>query len=166
MPPDPSATPACAAGVPPASATLEGREIVCIGHGDWNPELATNQHHLMSRLGQTNRVLFVESLGLRRPQFVSRDLRRIWRRLRDGLRGVRQDDGVHVLSPFGIPAHGHPVLRAVNGALLRWQVGRAARRLGFDRPMLWSYVPQAESLVDLLKPSLIVYHCVDNLAAQ
>jgi glycosyltransferase involved in cell wall biosynthesis len=166
---DPSANSASAASaspVPERPATLAGHQIVCIGHGDWDPELATNQHHLMSRLGQTNKVLFVESLGLRRPRFVSRDVRRIWRRLRDGLRGVREDDGVHVLSPFGIPAHGHPLLRAVNGALLRWQVGRAARRLGFDRPLLWSYVPQAESLIDLLEPSLVVYHCVDDLAAQ
>ena len=67
---------------------LRGRDIVCIGSADWQTELPVNQHHLMGRLAGENRVLFVESLGLRRPQIAGRDLRRIWRRLLTGLRGV------------------------------------------------------------------------------
>ena len=56
---------------------LRGRDIVCVGFADWDTELWTNQHHLMSRLARENRVLFVESLGLRQPQLAGRDLRRI-----------------------------------------------------------------------------------------
>ena len=40
------------------------------------------------------------------------------------------------------------------------------RRLGLERPILWAYVPQAEVLIDALDPSLVVYHCVDDIAAQ
>jgi len=47
---------------------LAGRQIVCIGSADWATELPINQHQLMGRLAATNEVLFVESLGLRRPQ--------------------------------------------------------------------------------------------------
>jgi glycosyltransferase involved in cell wall biosynthesis len=50
--------------------------------------------------------------------------------------------------------------------LLRFQVGRAARRLGMREPILWGYAPQAEELIDVLRPSTVVYHCVDDLAAQ
>ena len=64
------------------SPRLRGRDIVCVGFADWDTELWTNQHHLMSRLARDNRVLFVESLGLRRPQLARRDLSRILRRLR------------------------------------------------------------------------------------
>ena len=35
----------------------------------------TNQHHLMARLAVDNHVLFIESLGLRRPTLAGRDLR-------------------------------------------------------------------------------------------
>jgi glycosyltransferase involved in cell wall biosynthesis len=45
-------------------------------------------------------------------------------------------------------------------------VGRAARALGMSRPILWAYVPQAEALIDALHPALVVYHCVDDIAAQ
>lgn len=145
---------------------LEGREIVCVGTADWQTELPINQHQLMGRLAARNRVLFVESLGLRRPQLASRDLRRIWRRLARGLRGVRQLDGVQVLSPLVLPFHGSAVVRSLNRRLLRLQVGRAARKLRFRRPLLWGYAPQAEALLDVLEPGTVVYHCVDDVAAQ
>jgi glycosyltransferase involved in cell wall biosynthesis len=45
-------------------------------------------------------------------------------------------------------------------------VRRAARRLGLREPLLWAYVPQAEALLGPLHPSLVVYHCVDDIAAQ
>jgi glycosyltransferase involved in cell wall biosynthesis len=146
--------------------TLRDRDIVCVGFADWQTELKTNQHHLMSRLARDNRVLFVESLGLRQPQLSSRDLKRILRRLRRGVAPPREVDGLHVLSPLVVPLHRFAAIRALNARLLPWLVGRAARRLGMSSPILWSYNPQAEALLDVLSPSLVVYHCVDDVAAQ
>jgi glycosyltransferase involved in cell wall biosynthesis len=145
---------------------IQGRDIVCVGFADWDTELWTNQHHLMSRLARENRVLFVESLGLRRPQLAGRDLARIGRRLRRGLGPPRAVDGLHVLSPLVLPLHHSRIARALNRRLLPVLVRRAARRLGLHRPILWAYVPQAEALIDALDPSLVVYHCVDDIAAQ
>jgi glycosyltransferase involved in cell wall biosynthesis len=145
---------------------LQGRDIVCVGFADWDTELWTNQHHLMSRLARENRVLFVESLGLRRPQLAGRDLARIRRRLRRGLAPPRAADGLHVLSPLVLPLHRSRLARALNTRLLPALVARAARRLGMRRPILWAYVPQAEVLIEALHPSLMVYHCVDDIAAQ
>lgn len=142
------------------------RDIVCVGFADWDAELWTNQQHLMSRLARRHRVLFVESLGLRRPRLAGRDVRRIARRLRRGLRGPRCTDGVHVLSPLVLPLHGRPWQARLNAWLLRAQVARAVRRLGMARPVLWGYVPQAGELVDLLDPAAVVYHCVDDIANQ
>jgi glycosyltransferase involved in cell wall biosynthesis len=145
---------------------LQGRDIVCVGFADWETELWTNQHHVMSRLAAANRILFVESLGLRRPQLAGRDLRRIARRLRTGLQGPRLRDGVHVLSPLVIPLHGSAPAEAVNRRVLPALVSRAARRLGMRDPWLWSYVPQAEVLLDAIEPSFVVYHCVDDISAH
>jgi glycosyltransferase involved in cell wall biosynthesis len=150
-----------------APDALRGRDIVCVGFADWETELWTNQHHLMSRLAAGGaRVLFVESLGLRRPTVAGRDLRRIARRLRRGVAPPRRLDGVHVVSPLVLPLHGLAPARALNARLLPALVGRAARRLRLRRPILWGYVPQAELLLDTLDPSLVVYHCVDDIAAQ
>ena len=150
----------------PASQRLRDRDIVCVGFADWDAELWTNQHHLMSRLARDNRVLFIESLGLRTPQLAGRDLARIARRLRRGLQPPRAVDGLHVLSPLVLPLHRNRLARAINRRLLPALVGRAARRLKFDRPILWAYVPQAEVLIASLDPSIIIYHCVDDIAAH
>jgi glycosyltransferase involved in cell wall biosynthesis len=144
---------------------LRGRAIVCVGFADWETDLWTNQQHLMSRLACDNRVLFVESLGLRRPQLAGRDLARIVRRLRRGLRAPRAVDGLYVLSPLVAPLHGNAAVRALNRGLLRAQARRATRRLGMGRAILWAYVPQAEALIEALDPELVVYHCVDDAAA-
>jgi glycosyltransferase involved in cell wall biosynthesis len=150
------------------STPLGGRDVVCVGFNDWDNDVWTNQHHLMSRLAQNgSRVLFIESLGLRRPSLGSgRDLRRIARRLRRGLSRPRRYGGVAVLSPVVLPLHSSLLVRRLNARLLRARVGAAARRLGFEHPILWGYVPQAEVLLGTLDPELVVYHCVDDIAAQ
>jgi glycosyltransferase involved in cell wall biosynthesis len=145
---------------------LRGHDIVCVGFADWDTELWTNQHHLMSRLARENRVLFIESLGLRQPQIAGRDLSRVLRRLRRGLARPRAADGLHVLSPLVLPFHRYRIVRELNRRLLPALVERAMRQLGLNRPILWAYVPQAEALIDALDPELIVYHCVDDIAAQ
>jgi glycosyltransferase involved in cell wall biosynthesis len=146
---------------------LADRDIVCIGSADWATELPINQHQLMGRLAAENNVLFVESLGLRRPQLAGRDLSRLWRRLKRGLRGARPaPEGLHVLSPLVLPLHSKEAVRKLNRWLLRRQVKRAARKLGMSEPILWAYVPQAEAVIGVLGPSLVVYHCVDDVAAQ
>jgi glycosyltransferase involved in cell wall biosynthesis len=71
-----------------------------------------------------------------------------------------------VLSPLVLPLHHIGLVRALNRRLLRFQAGRAARRLGMRRPLLWAYVPQAEALLEVLDPALVVYHCVDDVAVQ
>jgi glycosyltransferase involved in cell wall biosynthesis len=152
--------------MPQEAPRLHGRDIVCVGFADWDTDLWTNQHHLMSRLARENRVLFVESLGLRQPQLAGRDVKRILRRLRRGVAPPREADGLHVLSPLVIPLHRFRAVRELNRRLLPFLVRRAVRRVGLDRPILWAYVPQAEALLDALDPALVVYHCVDDLAAQ
>ncbi|HTX10155.1 MAG TPA: glycosyltransferase [Solirubrobacteraceae bacterium] len=149
--------------------TLAGRDVVCVGFNDWDNEVWTNQHHLMSRLAQTgSRVVFIESLGLRRPALGSgRDLRRIARRLRRGLAPPRRAaGGVTVLAPLVLPVHSNAAVRAFNAGVLRMTVRLAVRRMRLRAPVLWAYVPQAEALLSALEPGLVVYHCVDDIAAQ
>jgi glycosyltransferase involved in cell wall biosynthesis len=148
------------------TAPLAGHDIVCVGFAEWDASLWTNQQHLMSRLARDNRVLFIESLGLRRPQLAARDARRLMRRLARGLGGPRRRDGLTVLSPLVLPMHGSATARALNARLLRAQVRRAARGLGLRDVILWAYVPQAETVLTALSPRLVVYHCVDDIAMQ
>jgi glycosyltransferase involved in cell wall biosynthesis len=146
--------------------TLSGLDIVCIGAADWHTDLLTNQQHLLRRAAEHNRILFVESLGLRRPQLAPRDLRRMGQRLRHGMRPLREVDGLHVLSPVVVPLHTNRVVRAVNSELLTRYVSWAVRNVGLHRPVLWSFVPQAEVLLDRLDHSRILYYTDDDHTAK
>jgi glycosyltransferase involved in cell wall biosynthesis len=145
---------------------LQGRDIVCVGFSDWGKDLLTNEQHLLVRLAADNRILFVESLGLRRPQVAGRDLRRIARRLVRGVMPPRAVDGLHVISPLVLPLHDRAWARRFNAKVLPWLVARAARRLGFRDVVLWSFVPQAEVLLDALDPATVLYYVDDDHAAK
>lgn len=145
---------------------LSGRSIVCVGFAEWQTDLWTNQHHLMSRLARNNHILFIESLGLRRPTLTGTDIRRMARRVRTGLAGPRAAGGLNLLSPLVLPFQGVAAARELNARLLPLLVSRAMRSVGVGRDILWGYVPQAEMLLDSMRPRLVVYHCVDDIAAQ
>jgi glycosyltransferase involved in cell wall biosynthesis len=145
---------------------LEGRDIVCVGFSDWDKDLRTNEQHLLTRLARHNRVLYIESLGVRRPQLAARDLRRIARRLVKGLRPLRTIDGVHVLSPLVLPMHHRAWARRLNAALLPRVVLWAVRRLGFSDLLLWAFMPQAEVLLAPLAPAQVLYYVDDDHAAK
>jgi glycosyltransferase involved in cell wall biosynthesis len=150
-------------------------EIICLGFAEWDTELWTNQHHLMARLATRNRILFIESIGLRTPQVAARDVKRMAGRLVRGLRRprvVKSPFGgeILVLAPLILPFHRSAIVRKLNGVLLRRFVKSAARRAFSSgsprRRVLWGYVPQAEALLATVDPDLVVYHCVDDIARQ
>jgi glycosyltransferase involved in cell wall biosynthesis len=146
--------------------TLVDRDIVCVGFSDWDADIQTTQHHLIRRAAQNNRVLFIESLGLRRPQLAGSDLRRMARRLRRSVPPLHEADGLHVLSPLVLPLHSSALVRGLNSRILPWTVERAIQRIGLREPLLWSFVPQAEVLFDVVKPSQTLYYVTDDHAAK
>jgi len=145
---------------------LSGQDIVCVGFSDWNNTILTNEQHLLTRMAGDNTILFVESLGLRRPQVAGRDLKRIARRLWRGVQPPRAVDGLHVLSPLVLPLHDVAAARRFNAYVLPWLVRRAARRLGMRNPILWSFVGQAEVLIDPLQPSKVLFYNDDDHGAK
>jgi glycosyltransferase involved in cell wall biosynthesis len=73
-------------------------------------------------------------------------------------------DTLWVLSPLVLPLPHQPWAVALNRRLLRAQIGRACRRLGLERPQVWTFLPNAVDYALDLDPSLLVYYCVDDWA--
>ena len=80
-------------------------DVVLLATADWDHPLWTNKQHVAVALAaEGHRVLYVESLGLRPAQATARDLSRILKRLRRGLRGPRRvRPGIWVWSPLVWP---------------------------------------------------------------
>ncbi|HEX8145426.1 MAG TPA: glycosyltransferase [Pyrinomonadaceae bacterium] len=143
---------------------LRGRDIVCFPH-DWTGD-PLSKTHLMRLFARDNRVLWVNSIGLRAPTASKADISRSFKKLAAVATPVREvEPNIFVLSPLTIPAYGSPRIRALNRQLLRLQVKRAMRHLGFERPINYVFLPSAALIAGTLGEELVVYHCVDEYAA-
>ena len=143
---------------------LKGRDIVCFSN-DWDGD-PLSKMHAMKILARDNRILWVNSIGNRRPTASARDLKRIFKKLSGAMEGMRErHPNIWVLSPLAIPFYGSEWVRGANGALLRAQVQRAMQQLGFKDVISWSFLPSSAPVSGTLGESLVVYHCVDEFSA-
>ncbi len=144
-----------------AADVLRGRDIVCFSN-DWSGD-PLSKTHLMRLLARDNRVLWVNSIGYRAPTASKADISRAFRKLIAAAGPITEPErNIFVLNPIAIPAYGKPRVREFNRHLLRFQVKRAMRRLGFRRPVNWVYMPAAAVVVGDLGEDLVIYHCVDE----
>jgi glycosyltransferase involved in cell wall biosynthesis len=142
---------------------IEGRDIICFSN-DWDSD-PLSKKHIMTRLAKNNRILWINSIGNRRPTASARDLKRAFKKLKDFTRGQRQvGDRIFVYSPIAVPLHSSPVARWLNRMALRWGVKRVARQLGFQNPVTWTFEPASAEIAGSLGERAIVYHCVDEFS--
>jgi glycosyltransferase involved in cell wall biosynthesis len=142
---------------------IEGNDIICFAN-DWDAE-PLSKKHIALRLAQKNRVLWVNSTGNRNPTASVRDLRRAWKKLGQFLRGCRPvANNISVFAPLVIPFHGNRAARWVNRRLLAWSLRRACRKLGFQKPITWTFVPSSADVAGSLGERLLIYHCVDEFS--
>jgi len=161
---------------------LRGETILILANAEWDWETRVNCHHIAARLARANDVLFVDTIGGRTPG--ARDLGKIVRRLKRIAGGIRTIGGMgmplsrsaltaasdaaparsRVLAPFVIPVYQSELIRRINTAILAWQIRRAIPRT--PKPILWIFLPAHVGLVGKLNEKLVIYHCVDEHAAN
>lgn len=143
---------------------LRGRDMLCFSH-DWTGD-PLSKTHLMRLLARDNRILWVNSIGYRAPTVSKADFGRIFRKLKAAMEPLREvEKNLFVLSPLAIPAWGRSGIRKLNSHLLRIQVRRAMRKLGFRRPLNWVFNPAAGVVAGKLGEEHIIYYCVDEYTA-
>src|SRR5215475_2332240 len=119
----------------------------------------------MLRLAKKNRILWVNSIGNRKPTATVRDFRRALKKLADFSRGHKQvATSIHVFSPLAIPFHSSSAARWINRQVLRWSLRRVCRKLRFRNPITWTFEPASADVAGSLGEKALVYHCVDEFS--
>ncbi len=140
---------------------LQGQDIICFCN-DWDAD-PLSKKHIMTRLARHNRILWINSIGNRRPTASARDMQRIAKKLREFARGCRQvQENIHVFSPLAIPVHGNAAARWTNRAFLNLQVRWQCSRLGFRDPITYTFVPWSADIVGTLGEKMVIYHITDD----
>jgi glycosyltransferase involved in cell wall biosynthesis len=142
-------------------ALLKGFNIISFSN-DWNQD-PLSKHHIMSRLARYNQVLWINSIGMRTPTVKGKDIAKIWLKLKSFFKGIQKvQDNLHVMTPLAIPFHGSELSGKINRSLLLAQVNHYQRKLGFENPILWSFLPNVESLFGCFGEKLSLYYITDD----
>jgi len=146
---------------------LRNASILCLAAEDWWYHPPRSRRRFMEMFARHNRVLFVNSIGMRRPPLTHPDfLRRITNKLRSIGRLVRQaQPSLHVFSPVALPFYDSPTVRRLNALMLRFQIGTVLRALGMSRPITWIGLPTYSDLLSRFGARLNVFHVSDKYDA-
>ena len=148
------------------------KDFIFFATADWDTPYLTNKQHMakeFARIG--HRILYIESVGIRKPKIISGiDLKRIFFRFFRGIRGPKKVDlniNVWVLSPLVFPfAHGNKWIKFFNQSVMKWQMKCFIERHGFTNPFIWTYHPYILDVIkNLALNNKLIYHCVDDLSA-
>lgn len=136
--------------------------IVCLAK-DWSED-PTSCNHVMRALSRHNRVLWLNSIAARRPDFGSaRDLRKMASKVVGFLSGPREvEPNLWVYTPLVLPFPYSRAASLVNGWILRVTVGTLRLALGMRDFQLWTFLPTTAPFVGGLNESLAVYYCTDE----
>ena len=147
---------------------LSGESIVCFAGEDWWYHHPHSKNHILKRLAQRNRVLFVNSISMGLPSVSNPDFfLKIRRKLKSYMRWLRKvPEGLHVMTPIALPFYGPRWAQVVNRWLLQAQIRLAMKICHISRPILWVAIPSAAVVADRLSAKLLLYHVSDKYDAN
>ncbi|MBX7054159.1 MAG: glycosyltransferase [Pyrinomonadaceae bacterium] len=143
---------------------FRGRDILCFSH-DWTGD-PLSKTHLMRVLAKENRILWINAIANRMPTASSKDVSRIFKKLKGFTEPVREvEPNIFVLNPLAIPAYGSKLIVDLNQRSLVRQVKKAMRKLGFSNVVNMVFNPAAGMIAGRLGESELIYYCVDEYTA-
>jgi hypothetical protein len=136
---------------------------------DWGGHPSSTQH-LMTHLSRDWRILWVDSLGLRRPRLTARDAGRAFSKgcARFTQRSNRYEEAnapFPVIAPLALPFPGSKIARGLNSQLLARRLCPILEAETMRRPILWMSLPTAVAAAGRLGERAIVYYCGDDFGA-
>ena len=143
---------------------LKNENIICISSIDWDFNWQGHQEIMAAFAKQGNRVLYIENMGVRVPNW--KDLPRLRRRIgnwRKGIRGIRKvEENLYVFSPIVLPFPYSRVAGLINRRILLSELKQWMRAMSFESPIIWTFLPTgtAVDLIEQLDKKLVVYYCV------
>src|SRR5438067_2249647 len=111
---------------------LQGEDIICFAN-DWDGD-PLSKKHVMTRLAKHNRILWVNSIGNRKPTASGKDLRRMAKKVMEFASGLKHvQENIWVYTPLVMPFHNLSVARAFNEQWLVTSLQLMCKRLRFRK---------------------------------
>jgi glycosyltransferase involved in cell wall biosynthesis len=143
---------------------IQNRTVIIFGD-DWGRYPSTVQH-IGKVLKKGNTLLWIGSLGLRKPRVSLYDLKRMIEKAKNIFRKrnavVNNDESVVLVDPFVIPFHDIPWVYSLNMALIRWNILRTMKKLKLKTPILITSSPIVGGIIGRCGETSSHYLCLDD----
>lgn len=149
---------------------LKDQDIICISSIDWDFIWQGHQEIMLTFAKGGSRVLFIENTGIRSPTF--RDIPRIKKRIVNWLKSIKGfrsgAENLYIFSPLILPFPYLKLARWINKYLMLKSLKQWMKVMQFNNPIVWIFLPTGITLdiIDEINSKLIIYYCIDNLAAS
>jgi len=138
---------------------------------DWGAHPSSTQH-IVARLAAERDVVWINSIGLRRPRLDARDMKRAAAKLLRMARPARvppqttqaRPPRLRTLDPRAAPWPGNRLAALFNRKIVGAQTRAAMAHMGLARPILWASLPSAIEIVDAVPHRALVYYCGDDFS--
>jgi glycosyltransferase involved in cell wall biosynthesis len=147
---------------------LKNKNIVIFAN-DWIADNKTSSHQIASILGRENRVLFIETGGMRAPTATAHDFKRIFQKIKKGFSGAKKVHGEYldfkVASLLIIPFHRFSIVRYFNRVFITLTMRYLLWHYKFSKPIIFYFSPHIHYLCGNLGEHIKIFYCIDNYSA-
>ena len=143
---------------------MKNKYIVCFGPNDWwgmNPSCTS---HIMKRLSDDNKVLYInpfssDILGVSSKKGL---MSRISRKLKSMLKIFKKvNPNLLIASPLFFPMQGNKTVDMLNNIIILFQLKLLFLIIGVKHPILWVGNIRSADFVNKIKWNMIIYHMSD-----
>jgi len=149
------------------------RPLIVFGE-DWGAHPSSTQH-IVKVLGKTRPVIWLNSIGLRKPKLSLRDLMRAYNKVKSFVVNYQGNSKVKpnkdndskflIINPLVVPCANSWLSLKLSKAILRWQLKSACKKLGLTDPIIWTSLPTTVDYLDLFEKAPCVYYCGDDFSS-
>lgn len=157
--------------------SIDNQQCILFFGEDWGRHNSTGQY-LASALAANYQIIWVNSLGLREPNFNFSDIKRIFSKISETLISFikksdtdteaesEQTKNILVLSPLAIPYFRFKLVRFLNRKIILRYLKGFLKNYDLNNAYLISACPATADIVKDFGVKKIVYYCADQHYAQ
>jgi len=153
------------------------RPLIVFGE-DWGAHPSSTQH-IVNVLGQTRPVIWLNSIGLRKPKPSFHDLARAFNKVKSFIINLKKTNKAKdndsnnadmnnkfvIINPLVIPCANSWISLKLSKTILKWQLESACKKLDLSDPIIWTSLPTTVDYLELFEKAPCVYYCGDDFSS-
>ena len=155
----------------PSQSVSKNRPLIVFGE-DWGAHPSSTQH-IVKVLGKDRAVIWLNSIGLRKPKLTRHDLVRLFNKVKSFIVDQQQGDKNKaannndnsqfiIINPLVIPCANSWLTLQLSKIILKWQLKLACKNIALTDPIIWASLPTTVDYLELFDQAPCVYYCGDD----